>query len=42
MSELNFVRRFENDKDEQKVLLTLLRSYAVAEQKKIKLPSVTF
>ncbi len=42
MSELNFVRRFENDRDEQKVLLTLLRSYAVAEQKKIKLPSVTF
>ncbi len=42
MSELNFVKRFENNKDEQKVLLTLLRSYAVAEQKKIKLPSVTF
>ena len=42
MSELNFVKRFENNKNEQSVLLTLLRSYAIAEQKKIKLPSVTF
>ena len=42
MSELNFIQRYENNKDEQKVLLTLLRAYAVAEEKKLKLPSVTF
>ena len=42
MSELRFVARFENNKDEQIVLLTLLRAYAVALQKKIQLPSTTF
>ena len=42
MSELNFVKKHENNKEEQQVLLTLLRAYAVASKKKLNLPSVTF
>ena len=42
MSELNFIRRFENDPESQKVMLLLLRSYAVAVQKKINLPTLTY
>ena len=42
MSELKFVSKYENNKDEQVILLTLLRAYAVALQKKIQLPATTF
>jgi len=42
MSELNFLNKYEENKDEQKVLLTLLRSYAVASKKKLNLPPVVF
>ena len=42
MSELNFVKKYENNKEEQKVLLTLLRAYAVASKKKLNIPSITF
>ena len=42
MSELNFIRKYENDAESQKVMLLLLRSYAVAVQKKINLPALTY
>jgi hypothetical protein len=42
MSEFKFVAKYQNNKEEQRILLTLLRAYAVALQKKIKLPATTF
>lgn len=42
MSELNFIRKYENDAESQKVMLLLLRSYAVAVQRKINLPTLTY
>jgi TATA-box binding protein (TBP) (component of TFIID and TFIIIB) len=42
MSELNFVKRFENNKNEQQILLNLLRAYAIAKKGNFKLPSVLY
>ena len=41
MSEINFVKNFENNKTEQKILLNLLRAYAVAKKGNFSLPSVS-
>jgi len=43
MSELNFVKNYENNKEEQEILLNLLRSYAIAKQAtNFQLPSVLY
>jgi len=42
MSEINFIKKYESEPEEQKILLLFLRSYAIAVQKKINLPSITY